>query len=302
MPLPTRNPPLQGLWGAPRKDVGRAARVGSKGGRPAEDLTVQQESPPEREDPAADAENSWLERYANWIWIGIFAVLGVLFILGYNPIRTIFDWYGELTAATLRFADWLLKEYGYVAVFLVPLMENAFFLGLIVPGSVVLIFAGLGAQEGLIDWYIALPLAIAGAIVGDTLSYLAGRYGWIRIFGDERVERWRVKWRDRFIENATWVILLYHFLGYTRLVGPTAAGVLHMPYRRWAPLDYAGVAIWVTSFAAVGYVLGLLGLGLDDSDRNVQIFEAIIILMVVVWIGRSAFKNAGDKSTEVDSE
>lgn len=181
-------------------------------------------------------------------------------------------------------------------------MENSFFLGLLVPGAVILIFAGLGAEEGLIDWYLALPLAIAGAIIGDTLSYLAGRYGWIRVFGQERVERWRLKWRDRFIDNAAWVILLYHFIGYTRLVGPTAAGVLHLPYRKWAPLDYAGVALWVLVFGSVGYILGIFGLTLDDSERNVRIFEWIIIGMVVIYVARGAFRKAREEADQPEKQ
>jgi membrane protein DedA with SNARE-associated domain len=221
----------------------------------------------------------------------------VLWLNGINPIRQGLDWYGDMTRQALRFAEWLLDEYGYVAVFLVPLLENTAFLGLLVPGSVILIFAGIGAQEGLIEWYLALPLAIAGAIIGDTLSYLLGRYAWVRLFGPARVEQWRLRWRDTFLTNARWVILMYHFLGYTRLVGPTAAGVLHLPYRRWAPLDYGGVALWVLAFGALGYGLGVAGLSLDDSEDNVRVFEAILAVFVIAWFGRGIF-NREEKPKE----
>ena len=43
--------------------------------------------------------------------------------------------------------------------------------------------------------------------------------------------------------NSVWIILGYHFAGYSRVVGPVAAGLFQIPYRRWAPLDYAG-QVW----------------------------------------------------------
>jgi membrane protein DedA with SNARE-associated domain len=228
--------------------------------------------------------SSNLQRYVGWIWPAVALALVALWIAGLNPLDTALGWYGDLTRLTLQFAEWLLDEYGYAAVFIVPLLENSFFLGLIVPGAFIIVIAGIGAQQGLIDWYIALPLAILGAIIGDTLSYLGGRYAWVHVFGARRVEGWRAKWRDTFLENARWVILLYHFLGYTRLIGPTAAGVLHIPFRRWAPLDYAGVALWVVSFGAAGYVLGVAGLSLEDSEDNVRVFEWAVAALVVIWV------------------
>lgn len=255
------------------------------------------EPPPPVEQPQEQSKfRAWLERYAGWIWPVIIVTLVVLWLNGIRPVQTVFDWYEDLTALTLRFAEWLLEEYGYLAVFLVPLLENSFFLGLIVPGSVMLVFAGIGAQQGLIEWYLALPLAIAGAIIGDTLSYFAGRYGWVRVFGTERVERWKERWQETFLTHARWVIVTYHFLGYTRLIGPTAAGLLHLPYRRWAPLDYAGVTLWIIAFGGLGYVLGLLGLSLEDSEENVRIFEAIILFFVIAWFARSLFTSRQEEA------
>jgi membrane protein DedA with SNARE-associated domain len=249
---------------------------------------------PQQDTEKPPPEQSWLEQYAGWITAAVALVIGGLVVAGYNPL----DLYHELTAATLRFADWLLEEYGYLAVFLVPLLENSFFLGLLVPGAVILMFAGLGAQQGIIEWYLALPLAIAGAIIGDTLSYFAGRHAWIHVFGPRRVGEWREKWSETFTTRARWVFLFYHFVGYTRLIGPTAAGVLHIPYWRWAPLDYIGVALWVTTFGAVGYLLGVAGLSLEDSDANVRIFEGVIVGMVILWFVVRGFTGSRESDRE----
>ncbi|MPZ22837.1 MAG: hypothetical protein GEU28_04705 [Dehalococcoidia bacterium] len=226
----------------------------------------------------------------------IIAVVAVLFVTGL--LGQVMDYYHEFTAAVLRFAEWLLEEYGYVAVFVLPLLENTLFLGLFVPGALVILFAGLAIQQGILEWYYALPLAIGGSMIGDTLSYLLGRYGWVRLLGEKRADEIKERWRDKFIDNAPVVILLYHFLGYTRLVGPTAAGVLHIPFRRWAPLDYAGVTLWVLAFATVGFILGVIGFAIDDSEDNVRLFEYGIIAMVVVYIALKGWRNSRAQPAE----
>ena len=115
-----------------------------------------------------------------------------------------------------------------------------------------------------------------------------GRFGWQRFGPKSRVGRWAEKMREPLLNHSLWLILSYHFAGYSRLVGPAAAGFLRMPMLRWMLLDYLGVVLWVISFVTGGYVLAAI-LGLDladasDSDRNVQVFEIILFAFFVVAI------------------
>src|SRR5579884_1164195 len=74
----------------------------------------------------------------------------------------------------------LFERWGYLVVFLGILMENTLFLGLFIPGVFVLLLAGIGAADGILDLRLAFLLAVAGTSLGDTISYLAGRFGWRR--------------------------------------------------------------------------------------------------------------------------
>ena len=90
------------------------------------------------------------------------------------------------------------------------------------------------------------------------------------------------------MHHSLWLILTYHFAGYSRLVGPAAAGFLRMPLLRWMLLDYLGVVLWVFTFVTGGYLLAsVLGLDLadaSDSDRNVQVFEIVLFAFFAVAI------------------
>ena len=179
-----------------------------------------------------------------------------------------------------RFSEWLIgktedlfRDYGYYVVFFGVLAENSMFIGLLVPGSVILLLGGLSAENGSISVWWVIGLAIAGTIIGDTLSYLTGRLGWARFMEKGAMGKALEKMREPVHSNSVWIILGYHFAGYSRLIGPVAAGLFHIPYRRWAPLDYLGATLWVIVFTSIGVIMGLAGVEFGDTKRMVQILE-----------------------------
>ena len=86
------------------------------------------------------------------------------------------------------------------------------------------------------------------------------------------------------LRRGVWFVLLYHFAGYTRVIGPTASGLLRMPYRRWAPFDYGGAVLWIFGYFGAGYALGVLGVTLDSTDKYFRYLEWIILGLFSVWV------------------
>lgn len=241
------------------------------------EATDQEQSPP------AAPQSSWGTRELAWI-VAIAAVLFVLRFLPIGPLQRFFGSFSWLTEQALSLTKDLFESYGYLTVFLAPLLENTVFLGALLPGTLVMLLAGLGAHDGLISFWLAIPLGIAGAIIGDTISYGIGRFGWQRLGPEARLVRWSERMREPLLEHSIWLVLSYHFAGYSRLVGPAAAGFMRMPFLRWMVLDYAGVALWVVVYLMGGYLLGVFGLSLDDSDRNVRVFEIILFALFVIAV------------------
>jgi len=93
----------------------------------------------------------------------------------------LFHIYGEgLRLLTHGIRD-LFDSYGYWVIFLGMLFENTLFLGLVVPGVLLLLLAGISAGNGELSPYLAFLLALTATILGDTTSYLMGRFGWSRV-------------------------------------------------------------------------------------------------------------------------
>ena len=194
--------------------------------------------------------------------------------------RAIADAYGSSIRWGVDFARDLFQDYGYWVVFFGTLAENTLLVGLIVPGAIVVILAGISAQSGDISLPLAYVFGLAGTIIGDTLSYCMGRYGWSRFSHLSVFKDVDAKVRQPLLEKGAIFVLLYHFAGYTRVVGPTASGFLKMPYRKWALFDYAGAALWMAGYMGIGYGLGSVGVTLDTSEDYFRYVEWGLLVLV----------------------
>jgi membrane protein DedA with SNARE-associated domain len=210
-----------------------------------------------------------------------------------KALQSIFHSYQDLIRWAADSVHSLFKDYGYLAVFVGTLSENTLFVGLIVPGSIVIILAGISAHDGDFSAPIALVVGVAGTIIGDTISYCLGRFGWSR-FSFLRKATDTV--REPILSRGAAFVLTYHFAGYTRVVGPAAAGLLRMPYRQWAPADYGGAVLWVSAYIAIGYALGIAGVTLDTTDEYFRYLEWGLLALVLVF-GWQMY-NAGMKAYE----
>ena len=196
----------------------------------------------------------------------------------------IFRGYGSLLRWAADAVQSLFEDYGYWVVFFGTLCENTLLVGLIVPGALVVLLAGLAAHDGTISWPEAIVLGIAGTIIGDTISYFLGRYGWSRFSKTKLLSDLFEKAREPLLRHSAWFVLLYHFAGYTRVIGPTAAGLLRLPFRRWAPIDYGGAVLWIFCYFGIGYGLGVAGLTLDSTDSYFRYVEWVLLIIVGTWV------------------
>lgn len=231
---------------------------------------------------AAEEARSWTPLI---IGIVIFAtIIAVGRLTPYQPLQDFFHSLSWVTRQALKITKELFESYGYLTVFLAPLLENTIFLGAIIPGLLVMLLAGVSASDGLIDLWPAIPLAIAGAWIGDTISYGIGRFWWQRLSAESRLVRWAEKMREPLLEHSSWLILSYHFFGYSRMIGPAASGFLRVPFLRWMLLDYVGSTLWVVVFMMLGYVLGSFGLSLDATEGNVRVVEVLLFVLAALAV------------------
>ncbi len=150
----------------------------------------------------------------------------------------------------------VLLSYGQLAL---PLALMVGSLGVPLPGTLLLLAAGALANTGDLDPVTVAALSLFGVALGDSGSYLLGRYGGPLVL--ERVSRggWTgAAWQRARASFDRWggsTVFLTRFL-FTPLALPTnlIAGSGRYSFRRFLAFDLAGEAVWVSLFGGLGYL------------------------------------------------
>ncbi|MEU0396246.1 DedA family protein [Streptomyces sp. NPDC006208] len=162
--------------------------------------------------------------------------------------------------------EWLENIPAVSVYLLVGVVIGLESLGIPLPGEIVLVSSALlASQHGEINPYILGACASAGAIIGDSIGYAIGRKGgrpllaWLggkfpKHFGDAQIamaERSFEKW-------GMWAVFFGRFVALLRIFAGPLAGVLRMPYWKFAIANVFGGILWAGGTTAVIYSLGIV--------------------------------------------
>ena len=67
--------------------------------------------------------------------------------------------------------------WGYWVIFLISFLESVVFLGAVVPGTLLILFAGFASAQGILDISDLIWFAAIGASLGDVVSFYLGNKG-----------------------------------------------------------------------------------------------------------------------------
>jgi membrane protein DedA with SNARE-associated domain len=192
--------------------------------------------------------------------------------------------------ALLEFFRTLIVHYGYWAVGAALLLENT---GVPVPGETILLLASFLAfsRHELQLPYIIL-IGVCAATLGDNLGYAIGYRG-----GRPLLDRYRNVFRIKpetiergerlFAQYGAITIFFSRFIFGLRVIAGPLAGVLRMPWKRFALFNFLGALVWVSVIAGVGYKFGKhwdqLLLFLDRLNIGVVAAAALAILVLWRW-------------------
>lgn len=188
-----------------------------------------------------------------------------------------------------------LTDYGYWAVALTLLLENA---GLPVPGETMLLLASFTAfsQHRLRLPYI-IGVGILAATAGDNIGFAVGHYGgrpllarYVRTF---RIHPRVIRTSERLFQKyGAATVFLARFIAGLRVVAGPLAGVLRMPWKRFALYNFLGATVWVTAISGVGYLFGQHWQAIVDILKRLDVLLAGIAVAVIVLLWRKFARNA----------
>jgi undecaprenyl-diphosphatase len=179
-----------------------------------------------------------------------------------------------MTETLTTLIDWLSQHPQWIAaaIGITAFIEALAMIGVVIPGVAVLYGgAALAGSLGLSLWDCLLA-AMVGAVIGDGLSFLLGRYA-----HQPLLRRWPFRqhpaWLHRgqaFIErHGAASIVIGRFVGPIRPVLPFVAGMLQLSPRRFVTINIAAAALWSPAYILPGYLFGHIGrVGLEQTANS----------------------------------
>lgn len=196
-------------------------------------------------------------------------------------LEEIVDWIGPVFAVA-----------GYPIIATAVLLERSIFVGLVIPGDVLLALGGIYAARDELSLAWVVCLATGAAIVGESAGYwlgrrygrsLVGRLPFARRFKDKTAAA-----EDYFDRHGGKTVAVGRFATAAGTLIPFVAGMSRMPYGKFLAFDAPSVVVWAASITLVGFFFGE-NLGLVDrilSRFGWFMLGALVVMVAVIVLVR----------------
>ena len=183
------------------------------------------------------------------------------------------------------------QEWAGVILGLLAMGESLLIIGLVIPATALLMLVGGLIGSGSLAATPIIIWGIAGAVLGDAISYYIGR-----LLGPKIVRCWPLNTQRRAVARARYFFYKYgmltifagRFLGPLRSVVPSVAGVMRMPHWRFQMANLASAIVWIPAMLLPGYLAGRSVEAMQGSGMNISlIISAVISLALALWIARA---------------
>ena len=186
--------------------------------------------------------------------------------------------------------DFFLGNWSYLGIVVILILTGA---GLPLPEEVPVIAAGVLSSHGQMNPWLAFLACVIGALAGDTVMYWLGRHfgrsilreqsWWAKIIHPER----EAKIEEVIKKHGLKVLFSSRFLVGIRAPVYVAAGILHLPYRRFILMDLLCATTVVGLFFGVSYWFGeALTKWIKDAEYVATGIIAIAILSIAIYFWR----------------
>jgi len=172
-----------------------------------------------------------------------------------------------------------IKSYGYAAIFVLMGLESS---SLPVPSEVVLPLVGYFAAKGILNFYLALAIAVLGSIVGSLIDYVIGYY-----IGKDIVYKhlsfFHIKKESLdnfdawFEKNGVAAIFLTRLVPVVRTFINFPAGFAKMSLKEFLAYSILGMLIW-------DVVLMVFGFYLLSVNNAVVVLGSIGVFAIALYV------------------
>jgi len=144
----------------------------------------------------------------------------------------------------------------YLLVLFFALFETIIGVGLLFPGSSLVLLMGALARIGYFDIRYLIPFAAMGALIGDNINFSIGRMVGKKVFdkGFWFIQAKHFKQGEAFFQkHGAKSVLIGRFIPSIKEIVPLVAGALKMKRRKFMFWNTLGVIGWGMEWTLAGY-------------------------------------------------
>ena len=191
------------------------------------------------------------------------------------------------------YLDYFAQHPGWAIaiVFLIAFGEALLIIGLFVPSTAVLVGAGMLVGTGHLEFWPVFAATAIGAILGDQLSYWAGR-----LFGDRLKTLWPLnrypvlvsRGEDFVRKHGGKSIAIGRFVPGVKAVVPGIVGMFGMGQAYFATINVTSGLFWAAAHVLPGMLFGqVLAMAGELSERLLIVLLVLLVLLAIAgWLIR----------------
>lgn len=199
--------------------------------------------------------------------------------------------------------NWLTANPGWAGfwVFVMSFVESLAFVGILVPGIIILFGIGAMISLGAMDMLPIWLWGSLGALAGDIVSYALGRR-----YRSHLAEMWPFshfprmleRGRDYFRVHGPKSVVIGRFIGPLRPVIPVTAGMLGLAPKRFLMVDIPACIAWTPAYLIPGMLFGAsLEVASEYAGRmSLVLIIAVVVLWLTWWIIWTAYELLASRS------
>src|SRR2546428_5211077 len=187
-----------------------------------------------------------------------------------------------------KIVNWIEPAFvtaGYAIIAGGVVLERSIFIGLIVPGDLILALGGVYASQHKMNLVAVIVIGTIAAITGESMGFLLGRHHGQRVvrrvpfIGHWLTEKLEQS-EEYFKKHGGLTVAIGRYATAAGAFIPFTAGAGKMSYRTFILFDAPAIVIWAAGISIFGYAFGQ---HLDFIDKTLSRFGYVVLGLVVIF-------------------
>lgn len=172
------------------------------------------------------------------------------------------------------------QKYGYEIITASSLTESLIGVGIFAPGGAALALGVIFARTGETNLILVIVFAVLGAMIGYTIDYFLGYYGFSNFLSKSRLGKHIGFEKSRSSKISRKAMFLAYFYGNIGAFMSLTLGSLKYPFRKFFLVALISTIFWASFWSLLIFALG---------DIVITVLSRYIFIVIILAIGISTF-------------